>query len=783
MRFIILILVFLIISVLNVHSQINKSSLDLNEIMKGDEFIGHQPENIRWSDDSQFLFFDWNRHNNAGSSTYAYNLQTKQIDSVTFDFQINNITNNASIINQECFILNGQLYKRNLKTRKNELVFSQENSIYGLSYATLEKSYYFQSNQGVYSYNPITGSILQIVQFTNGTAPVADTKNSNNHLHNQELDHFQYLQDQKRKDEWKKEAKQAPDRLKTIYTGKMNVSNIQISMDGNFLTYRLNDYGKDELTEVMHYISESGHASTKKARSKVSNNDPDHELMVYNLKTDSSYKVDFSVLSEIRKKPTYYSEFGDKSKEFDADRKIIMHELVYPLSNGNPVLDIRSYDNKDRWIVQLNLIDGTLIEIERQHDEAWIGGPGISGWNMVSGTLDYLNDGTTIYFQSEKTGYSHLYTYNTKTKQKTQITEGSWEVYNVQKSNKSNILYVTANKTHPGDRGLYKLNLLNNELTEILVKEGAYDAIVSPNEKKIGYLFSTKTSPWELFITDNVKNATPTKITNSSSEKFKSYNWHSPEVISFKANDGKDVYARVYEPTSESKNGAAVIFVHGAGYLQNAHNYWSTYHREYMFHNLLRDNGFTVIDVDYRASEGYGRDHRTGIYRHMGGKDLSDQIDAKNLLVNKYGIDPNRVGIYGGSYGGFITLMALFTQPEEFKCGAALRSVTDWNHYNHEYTSNILNYPGTDSLAYFKSSPINFAQNLSKRLLILHGMIDDNVQFQDVVRLSQKLIELKKKNWELAVFPIESHGFKTTTSWIDEYSRIYKLFCEELIDQ
>ena len=276
------------------------------------------------------------------------------------------------------------------------------------------------------------------------------------------------MQDQKRKDEWKKEAKQAPDRLKTIYTGKMNVSNIQISMDGNFLTYRLNDYGKDELTEVMHYISESGHASTKKARSKVSNNDPDHELMVYNLKTDSSYKVDFSVLSEIRKKPTYYSEYGDNSKEFDADRKIIMHELVYPLSNGNPVLDIRSYDNKDRWIVQLNLIDGTLIEIERQHDEAWIGGPGISGWNMVSGTLDYLNDGTTIYFQSEKTGYSHLYTYNTKTKQKTQITEGSWEVYNVQKSNKSNILYVTANKTHPGDRGLYKLNLLNNELTENL---------------------------------------------------------------------------------------------------------------------------------------------------------------------------------------------------------------------------------------------------------------------------------------------------------------------------
>ena len=159
-----------------------------------------------------------------------------------------------------------------------------------------------------------------------------------------------------------------------------------------------------------------------------------------------------------------------------------------------------------------------------------------------------------------------------------------------------------------------------------------------------------------------------------------------------------------------------------------------------MFHNLLADNGYTVLDIDFRASEGYGRDHRTAIYRHMGSWDLEDQITGKNLLVDSLGIDGNRVGIYGGSYGGFITLMALLNRPQEFACGAALRSVTDWMHYNHEYTSNILNYPDTDSLAYWRSSPINFAENLEKPLLMLHGMVDDNVQFQDVVRLSQRFI-------------------------------------------
>ena len=126
--------------------------------------------------------------------------------------------------------------------------------------------------------------------------------------------------------------------------------------------------------------------------------------------------------------------------------------------------------------------------------------------------------------------------------------------------------------------------------------------------------------------------------------------------------------------------------------------------------------------------------------------------------------------------------MALLTEPGKFQGGAALRSVTDWNHYNHEYTSNILNYPTTDSLAYMKSSPIYFAENLSDRLLMLHGMVDDNVQFQDIVRLSQRFIELGKENWELAAFPIEAHGFQKSYSWADEYRRIYELFIDELTE-
>tara|TARA_R110002033_G_scaffold46788_1_gene91622 strand:- start:1581 stop:2192 length:612 start_codon:yes stop_codon:yes gene_type:complete len=202
-----------------------------------------------------------------------------------------------------------------------------------------------------------------------------------------------------------------------------------------------------------------------------------------------------------------------------------------------------------------------------------------------------------------------------------------------------------------------------------------------------------------------------------------------------------------------------------------------------MFHNLLVDNGYTVLDIDYRGSAGYGRDWRTGIYRHMGGKDLSDHVDGAKYLIDELGIDQDKIGIYGGSYGGFITLMAMFKAPDTFKAGAAIRSVGDWAAYNHGYTARILNTPVTDSLAYRRSSPIYFAEGLKGDLLILHGMIDDNVHFQDMVRLSQRLIELEKHNWEMAVYPMERHSFVEPSSWTDEYTRIFKLFQKSLLDK
>jgi dipeptidyl aminopeptidase/acylaminoacyl peptidase len=360
------------------------------------------------------------------------------------------------------------------------------------------------------------------------------------------------------------------------------------------------------------------------------------------------------------------------------------------------------------------------------------------------------------------------------------LTEGNYEILSAALSRDKKTFYITSNRQGPHEHHFYHMPSSGGRMTQITYMKGGHEVTVSPDEKWLAIRYSYSTQPWELFMMANEKGGEMIRLTESTTGAFRSYAWRDPEIIRVPARDGAEVPASLYLPDPDRKNGAAVIFVHGAGYLQNVHHWWPRYYREYMFHNLLADAGYTVLALDFRASAGYGRNWRTAIYRHMGGRDLDDQVDGARYLVEKYGIDEKRIGIYGGSYGGFITLMAMFKTPGTFRCGAALRAVTDWAHYNHGYTSAILNTPVEDSLAYARSSPIYFADGLQGDLLMLHGMVDTNVHFQDIIRLSQRLIELKKENWELAVFPVEGHGFEEASSWSDEYRRIFRLFEETL---
>jgi dipeptidyl aminopeptidase/acylaminoacyl peptidase len=726
------------------------AQLQLDQIMKGPGFVGALPESPEWSLDGKQIYY-WSKHpDSLKPNYYGYQLQNAQTKELNAqEWQSRWVwTAGQGALNQ-VRIFENQLQFNDLASKQVRSFPFFTDDIWNLQLQNKAQTVVFQRDQSLFVFDLQYGLAKSLVTYQKAKSekPAAEG------LSQTELDYFESI---------RKQALQSTkiDLPKVKFLPFEPQGTLQIDPTAHFVLLKQEQEPDVKPTEVPHYIAADAHVFNEKSRGKVSNEEPSQRLFLHNLHSDSLVELDFSGLTQLNTQ----------------DRALIFHPVIFAKTSALALLDIRSADNKDRWIVSIDLATQQIQELEHQHDSAWIGGPGISSWNFETGTLGWLKDAKVIYFQSEQSGYSHLYTLDLQTKTKLALTSGNYEVHEVRLSKDSSSFWLSTNMNHPGTRSFHQLDLKTLKMKPLLAEQGAYEVQLSPDEKQLAYRFSTSTQPWEIFTCSLKNPKDQVQITTSTTEIFSTYPWQKPEILSFKASDGVEVYARMYTPKAKNKNGAAVLFVHGAGYLQNAHHYWSYYQREFMFHQMLIEKGYTVLDVDYRASEGYGRNYRTAIYRHMGGRDLQDFVDAKQFLVSQYGIDSNRVGIYGGSYGGFITLMGLFTEPGTFACGAALRSVTDWAHYNHEYTTNILNTPTADPEAYRQSSPIHFAEGLQDPLLILHGMIDDNVQFQDVVRLNQRLIELGKKDWWMALYPVERHGFQYTSSWTDEYRRILELF-------
>jgi dipeptidyl aminopeptidase/acylaminoacyl peptidase len=565
-------------------------------------------------------------------------------------------------------------------------------------------------------------------------------------------------------------------KLKEIATDDRSVGGVQQSPDGRYITYRLAKYPDGVKSAIVpDYVTSSGFTEDIPNRTKVGGPQTTFESFVFDTQRDTVYKIVTSNIRGIKDLPDYVKDYPkelEKRTKSNEDRQVAIRGTYWSEDGKNAIVEISAQDNKDKWIMKLDPATGSLSLMDREHNDAWVGGPGQgnAGWT----------DNTHFYFESEASGYAHIYLLDVTNGTKKQLTTGKWEVQTLQLSNDKKTFYFTANIEHPGITHFYRIPVSGGEPVKITMMKGGNEVTLSPDEKWLAIRYSYSNKPWELYVQPNKPGAKAEQVTNSVSEEFKSYPWREPQVITFKNRYGSDVYARLYVPEKQDPAKPAVVFVHGAGYLQNVHYWWSSYFREYMFNNMLADNGYTVLDVDYSGSAGYGRDWRTAIYRHMGGKDLTDQEDGVKMLVDKYGVNPKHVGLYGGSYGGFITLMAMFTEPDTWAAGGAIRSVTDWAHYNHGYTSDILNEPYNDEKAYRLSSPIYFANGLKGNLLMLHGMVDQNVNYQDIIRLSQRLIELHKENWELASYPVEDHGFVQPSSWTDEYKRIYKLFEQTL---
>jgi len=768
-----------------------QSPLSVEYIMRDPKWMGTFPSAASWGDDGKQLFFQFNKDLDPSDSLYKINLSNPaQIQKVHWaeakDLRKSDLSYNRD--KSLRLYREGNNLMMDYPPLGNPVVLLEWFEEFdNPRFLADDVEISFISSGNIYVFNRNSKSITRTTNILAGTKPQARSPLTEKKSGFLEAENLNLLQEVREREEAKKLSRtyresiaNQSDEAFAYYKEGKNISNLQLSPDKQFATFSVfTSPTTNKNTKVPDYTAASGYTEDLNSRSKVGNDPTKTEVGIYDLNRDTVYFVSSADLPGIKDLPDYVKDYPEKTWE-EKERDLILSGPYFSPDGKRAIIQIRAFDNKDRWIAEVNLQTGELKTLDRQRDEAWVGGPGIGG-AFGGGVLGWLPDNQHIYFQSESTGYSHLYLLNATTGGKKALTSGKYEVFDPFISKDQKLWYLTTSEVDPGERHFYRMPLMGGKMEKLTSMTGNNEVILSPDEKKLAILYSYTNQPTELFIQDAKVGAKATQLTAGQSAEFKAYSWKDPQIVRFTAEDGAQVPARLYLPDPGKTNGAAVIFVHGAGYLQNVHKWWSTYFREYMFHNLLTDLGYTVLDIDYRASAGYGRDWRTGIYRHMGGKDLSDQVDGAKFLVNSHGVDAGRIGIYGGSYGGFITLMGLFIAPEVFKSGAALRSVTDWAHYNHGYTANILNTPEEDPIAYRRSSPIYFAEGLKGNLLMAHGMVDVNVHFQDVVRLSQRLIELKKDNWEMAIYPVEDHGFVEPSSWTDEYKRILKLFNSTLL--
>jgi len=777
-------LVFLIlISASAARGQNPQQKLTVEKIMQDPKWIGSSPADVIWNVDGKSLYFAWNPEKKISDSPYLYSILAKQTSKAAYKEALLARAVHEGIYNPSrskiVYLFKGDLYLLNLETQSTARITQTADEKSKPGFTLQDKWVTYTCRDNLFAWSIQNGETIQLTNFIKGDRPSPKKQSEQEQwLMNEQWHTSNVIKEKKEKREAHNKFLQSikeADTLVKIYTGEKQVQDMQISPDARFILYRLEEPAKnDKQTIVPNYVTESGFTENINGRTKVGAPHGQYTNYILDRLTDSIVKINTDSIPGISDPPDYWKDYPENKDRKPSHRPVFISSLRWNESGNICVADILSWDHKDRWLMVLNPTSGILSLVDRQRDEAWIAGPGISWLDEPStGWID----NTHYYFHSEVTGYSHLYSYDFVSKTRKALSAGNYEVLKSFLSHDKKYFYILTNEEHPGKKHLYRIRTDGSEKKKLTTMDGDYEISLSPDEKYIAYRYSNQNTPWELYIQEIGDGGKPLQVTHMAmSAEWKTYPWRDPKIFHFASRDGKQVYAKIYEPAAGNKNKAAIIFVHGAGYLQNVAYSWSYYFREFMFNNLLADEGYTVLDIDYRASAGYGRDWRTAIYRYMGGKDLDDEVDGAKYLVKAYGIDSSRIGLYGGSYGGFMTLMALFTQPDVFKVGAAVRPVTDWAHYNDVYTSSILNEPFTDSIAYARSSPINFASGLKGHLLICHGMVDVNVHFGDPVRLSQRLIELGKDNWELAAYPVEDHAFEEPSSWTDEYKRILKLF-------
>jgi dipeptidyl-peptidase 4 len=400
-------------------------------------------------------------------------------------------------------------------------------------------------------------------------------------------------------------------------------------------------------------------------------------------------------------------------------------------------------------------------------------------WINVSDILHFFKDGKRFLWSSESSGYRHLYLYDLQGKQLAQITKGEWEVSGVDAVDESkSLVYFTATEKSPLERQLYCVALDGSGFKSVAKQAGTHAVQFAPHDGAFLDTYSSTVLPprQDLYRADGTHLAT---VGENKVGELADFHLSPVEFFTIKTHDGVMLNASMIKPPDfdPKKKYPVLVYTYGGPHAQVVRDAWGG--PTFLWHELMAQKGYIIFSLDNRGSAGRGHLFEEPIHFRLGAQELADQRDGAAYLKSLPYVDAKRLGIWGWSYGGHMTLHAMFEDPEDFKAGFAGGPVTDWMYYDSIYTERYLGLPQGNEESYDESSPVKNAAHLKGKLLIAHGTGDDNVHFANTLALINALIEAGKYV-EVLPFPGRGHGVSDLPARRVLMQRVTQFFVDNL---
>ena len=472
-------------------------------------------------------------------------------------------------------------------------------------------------------------------------------------------------------------------------------------------------------------------------------------IHIYDVKAQKDYKV------EIPESVEYFPRIK-WTKEDD--------ELVITSLN-------RHQDHLILWEVE---VEGKGLEIEKMYEEK------APAYLNIHDNLRFLDDESFIW-TSEKDGYNHLYHFNEDGELIQQVTKGNWEVTEFYGyDEESGFLYYQAAEESPLQRAVYRIKLDGKGKEKLSQQKGWNDAIFSSGfQFYINRYSSASTPTYETLHRSNGKEVRVINDNAATKDRIAQFNISNKEFLQIPNAEGTKLNAWMIKPQDfdATKDYPVLMFVYGGPGSQTVEDRYDAFNS--FWYQSLAAQGYIVVSVDNRGTGARGRDFRTQTYQQLGKYETEDQIAAAKWLAKQNYVDGNRIGIWGWSYGGYMSSLGITKGADVFKMAIAVAPVTNWRFYDNIYTERYMRTPQENANGYDDNSPINHVDKLDGAYLLVHGSADDNVHVQNTMRMITALVDADKQ-FELFIYPDKNHGIYGGNTRKHLYTKMTNFILENL---